>query len=139
MSREPEAAFEESLEALVQRLSQWRATRASVRSSIPKDLWQEAVRLAGASSVWRVSKALRLNATDLKRRCEGAKRGRKGVKRAQAGAAPSGFVEVEARAGAPAAGGEVVVEVQRRDGAKLSLRGADGPAMAGLMHAFLGG
>ena len=50
---------------LRQRIEHWRSTRAK-RGAMPKDLWEEAARLARRRSVYAISKALRLNYEALK-------------------------------------------------------------------------
>lgn len=57
-----------SLEEVRDRFEDWRRTRTSRCDPIPGRLWKAAVRLADSYSIHSISKALRLNYTDLKDR-----------------------------------------------------------------------
>jgi len=59
--------FSTRLEKLKRRFETWRKTKTG-RSPIPETLWRSAVKLAEASNINRVSKALHLNHTTLKER-----------------------------------------------------------------------
>ena len=58
-----------TLEAVCQRFEYWRQTRKK-RCPIPEKLWQAAESLYPEYSLYHISKALRLNYTDLKQRVE---------------------------------------------------------------------
>jgi hypothetical protein len=58
-----------SLEAVCKRFEHWRQTREK-RCPIPEKLWQAAELLYPEYSIYNISKALRLNYTDLKKRIE---------------------------------------------------------------------
>ena len=57
-----------SLEEVRGQFEDWRRTRSSRRDPIPRRLWKAAVKLADSYSINIVSKALRLNYSDLKDR-----------------------------------------------------------------------
>jgi hypothetical protein len=57
-----------SLEEVRGQFEDWRRTRSSRRAPIPRRLWKAAVKLADSYSINIVSKALRLNYSDLKDR-----------------------------------------------------------------------
>jgi hypothetical protein len=57
-----------SLNVLSERVTQWRANRESPKSRIPKDLWNEAVRVALSEGPYATSKATGFNYECLKRR-----------------------------------------------------------------------
>lgn len=58
-----------TVEAVCQRFEYWRQTREK-RCPIPEELWQAAESLYPEYSLYHISKALRLNYTDLKQRFE---------------------------------------------------------------------
>ena len=58
-----------TLDQVCQRFKHWRQTRKK-RCPIPKKLWQAAESLYPEYSLYHISKALRLNYTDLKQRVE---------------------------------------------------------------------
>jgi hypothetical protein len=55
-----------SLEEVRDQFEDWRRTRKNRRDPIPPRLWKAAVKLAGSYSIHSISKALRLNYSDLK-------------------------------------------------------------------------
>ena len=55
------------IEAVRERIEEWRRTRAK-RTRMPEDLWQAAVALAGDHGTWRISRALRVRYEGLKSR-----------------------------------------------------------------------
>ena len=59
-----------SLEEVRDQFEDWRRTRKNRRDPIPPRLWKAAVNLAGSYSIHRISKALRLNYSDLKGRVD---------------------------------------------------------------------
>ena len=61
----PESSLEEVREAF----ENWRKTRVK-RAEIPESLWHAAVALSKEHSTFAISKALRVNYTDLKRRIQ---------------------------------------------------------------------
>lgn len=118
-------------------IEHWRRTRAK-RSRMPEPLWAEAVMLARAHGVYRISQALRVNYDSLKARLV---RAPKAVGRGSGQAVAADFVELAPTApliAAPAAG--TVVEVVERNGSKLTIRLAAGTELdvAALMKGFRG-
>jgi len=67
MNQECVKAIKPSIEEVRRRFETWRETRKK-RKPIPKDLWQAAVELTEHYPTHMVSKTLRLNHTDLKKR-----------------------------------------------------------------------
>jgi hypothetical protein len=61
---------EPRLEEVRDQFEEWRRTRKSRRDPIPPQLWKSAVKLAGSYSINSISKALRLNYSDLKERVD---------------------------------------------------------------------
>jgi hypothetical protein len=57
-----------SLEAIRCQFKEWRETRRNRRERIPEELWSAAVELRKQYPVNQISRALRLNFTDLKKR-----------------------------------------------------------------------
>ena len=58
------------LEEVRDQFEDWRRTRKNRRAPIPSHLWKAAVKLAGSYSIHSISKALRLNYSDLKERVD---------------------------------------------------------------------
>lgn len=114
MSRNNLPVSKPSLEQVRDQFETWRRTRR-VRQPIPEPLWQAAVEQCADQSVLQVSRALRLNYTDLKTRVEKAK--------ALDVCAPgyhADFVELDFGASMPPLS-ECVVEMERPDGAKMKM------------------
>lgn len=115
------------------RIEHWRRTR-TVRRPMPAELWQAAVAVARKHGVFCVSRALRLNYNDLKKRLQtGARKGQR---------SPSGFVELSPPVVAAAALPQgVVVEWTRARGDKMTIRlsGAEQLDVVGLARAFWSG
>jgi len=112
-------AIRHSLEVVRNQFEAWRKRR-HCRSRIPEALWQAAADLCRERSVGEVSRALRLNYNDLKRRVH-----RSRDRGLAVGHRPDlGFVKLDL--GAPIAPPECLVEMEAPDGAKMrmSLRGA---------------
>jgi hypothetical protein len=91
------------------------------RSRLPEQLWLEAAQLARAHGVNRVARALSLGYYSLKRHVV---------------ALPPTFVEVEAVHSPVAAGGLSVVELERADGARMTVRGASQGDLVALSDSF---
>lgn len=66
-----QASDQFTLESVQQQFIDWRAQRSSKREPIPDRLWEAAVRLCDVHTVGRVSCALRLSFTELKKRHSG--------------------------------------------------------------------
>ena len=119
---------EPALHALAERFANWRATRRHRSEPIPGVLWDEAVALCDALPISRVVQTLRLSGGELKKRCQ-----------ARSATPPPDFIEVASpvtSSCSPATG--VVIDLQRPDGAWLSIRTPDGTlALAELIDTFL--
>ncbi|MBW1959619.1 MAG: hypothetical protein JRI63_14035 [Deltaproteobacteria bacterium] len=66
MEQQNTFTLQPSLAEVCDRFKHWRQTRKSRREPVPQQLWQAAVQLAGRYSINEISRALRLNYTDLK-------------------------------------------------------------------------
>ena len=110
---------------------QWRNTREK-RTDIPTELWQAAISLAEHTSVYQISKALRLNYTDLKHRVE-AQRG----SAVPAAVNDSAFIELGV--GPVPAASECIVEMEDKQGLKMKMcfKGEIGFDLLELGKAFL--
>lgn len=64
------ASRERSLEEVCDQFEEWRRRRNNRREPIPPQLWKAAVELSGRYSIHSISKALRLNYSDLKGRVD---------------------------------------------------------------------
>jgi hypothetical protein len=109
-----------------QRFEKWRRSRT--KREIPERLWNLATKLGGKYGVNRTAQALRLGYHDLKRRVEVAD---------LAGAGPgpktaATFVEV-----LPSRGGECVVEIEDRQGTKMTIRLSGPIDVVALTRSFL--
>lgn len=120
------------LQEIGARIERWRSTRLK-RSAMAPELWEEAINLARMLGVSPVARALRLGHDSLRKRVE---------QRRSAGGLPAmrpAFIELSgAQLLANYASGEAVLEIQERDGARLTLRlpGASGLDVTGVVHAF---
>ncbi len=90
----------------------WRQTRKSCREPIPEQLWQAAVQLAGRHSINKISRALRLNYTELKNHIQG-RAWKQAIKPVQSNA----FIELDC--GHPFFESECIVEMDNKDGSKM--------------------
>ena len=125
---------EQGLIELTERFEHWRRNRSNTHERIPATLWDQAVALSEVLSIRRVTKTLRLSATDLKKRRQ-AYRG--GPLAATGGATP--FIELTAPGlvGSSAADGPQV-ELERPDGLRLRIRyGAGAAALGEVVRAFV--
>jgi hypothetical protein len=104
-----------TLEEVCHRFEMWRKDRRA-RGPIPESLWQAAVELCAAHSVFHVCRALRLNYSDLKRRVEKAG-GSAVVGRDQC--PPVEFVPFDLGASVMAPG--CIVEMEAPNGAKMKI------------------
>jgi len=120
-----------TVEQVRDQFEQWRNTREK-RTDIPTELWQAAISLAKHTSVYQISKALRLNYTDLKHRVE-----------AQGGsalrAAVNGSAFIELGVGQVPAAAECIVEMEDKEGLKMKMcfKGEIGFDLLELGKAFL--
>jgi hypothetical protein len=125
---------EQGLIELAERFEHWRRNRSNAQERIPAALWDQAVALSEVLSIRRVSKTLRLSATDLKKRRQAQ---RKGALATTEAATPFIELTAEGRVGSSAAGGPQV-ELERPDGLRLRIRyGAGAAALGEVVRAFV--
>ena len=117
-----------TLEEVHRRFQRWRDTRTKRRERIPPELWQMAVDLLDQYNLNQVSRALKLNYTDLKKRRDAGFRGLDSHKAPTGVVAETGFVELPIKD--PLARGDVdcVLDLEDTDGRKLkmTIRGGAG-------------
>lgn len=118
MSDEPHA-FDElsmplSLEQVQQRFESWRLRRKK-RTRIPRTLWQAAVSLSEEYSINHLSKALRVNYTELKKKVVNAQT----AKKETSGISSSPFIELPVPA-APLT--ESTIEMIKSDGSVMRIQ-----------------
>lgn len=123
MSKRTDTAVTPALAALLERINQWRRTRAKL-SPMPEELWAAAAEVARADGVSAVAAAAGLGYTPLKRRTEAGCNPRAGA------SARDGFVEFTGAEllCADATPGPVV-ELWRPDGLRLVIRGGGGTSV----------
>jgi hypothetical protein len=114
-----------TLESVQQQFSDWRAQRRSKKEPIPDRLWKAAERLCDVYTVGRVSSALRLSFTDLKRRLSGSQFDKeKSVP----------FLELEVGS---LCSGQWELECIRADGGRLRMSATGGlPPLGDLLRGF---
>jgi hypothetical protein len=105
-----------TLERVQAGFEQWRRGRDR-RGPIPVELWHAAAELTSRHTYQEVSKALRVNSNDLKRRAVALQKDRVA---AEASASP--FVEADLLAMGNGAGGEFVLEWEGLCGGKMRIR-----------------
>jgi len=120
---------EHQLDQLAGQFEQWRQSRPHVWARIPEPLWEQAVALAAILSPSRVAKQLRVKGAYLHQRIA--------AQHAPAPPAP-GFVEVPLSPAALPSHGDLTVEFQRPDGARLALH-APATALRTIIQCFLEG
>ena len=122
----------EDIAEVLDRIEHWRKTRLK-RSPMPEELWDAAASLLRTHGAYPVAKALRVNYAALKKRAE--QNSLNGPDRKN----HDGFVELSAAQliGTPPQVG-TVVEVEERDGVRMTIRVAGGNPVdvAGLVAAF---
>jgi hypothetical protein len=123
----PESEFETARK----HFESWRKTKEYSSTPIPEQLWQEAVRLAGAHSIYQVSKTLGLDYNHLKRRVQR----NEGLPQSSENRTDA-FVEVSLSAAMPLR--ECTIELERPDKTRmrLSIKGAVDRNLIDLAKAF---
>jgi len=122
-----------SLEAVHEQFQQWRQTRKR-RKPIPEKLWHAAVQLVGQHSVHRVSKTLRLNYTELKRRIEEKAKRKEGALFLE----KSGFVELDVNeAISPRIEWTTEMETTAGTKIKITCRGSKGDDLVHVARVFV--
>lgn len=101
-----------TLEEVRHRFEMWRKDRRT-RGPIPGDLWRAAVEQCESHSVYKVSRALRVNFTDLRSRVEKVR------ERAVSAGEAIGFVELDI--GARILPFDCVVEMESSNGSKMRI------------------
>ena len=122
-----------TLEEVAEHFAQWRRNKQK-GERIPQPLWHEAIELVDTHGVSKVTRTLRLSATDLNKR-----RGMVGTsQRRQVPVAKTAFVEVE-HASIPVPDTEAMwMELERPDGMRLRIRPTQGVDMLALVERFMG-
>jgi hypothetical protein len=132
MQRRATSNEQSALDRVRQQFEYWRSTREK-RCPIPGNLWGAAQSLYPEYSLYHISKALRLNYTDLKGRIE-----LKGSPSLPSTTNPAEFIELGIN---PAmATSECFVEMEDSFGAKMSMqyKGGAGPDLLELCRLFWG-
>ena len=134
MARRPRPGLPAGVKELRAQIEHWRRTRER-RTTMPAELWAEAVALAGRHGAYPVARGVRINFEGLKRRIAEAAAAGRGTT-----AVPSSaFVELTGAQllGGPAAAG-TVVELSDASGTRLAIRLARETEVdvAGLVAAF---
>lgn len=122
-------AAKPTMEEVRKKFDEWRRTKEYASSPIPTSLWDAAVELAQAHSLYEISKSLRLDHNQLKRRVQD--HGSPG--QSPAVCAPQ-FVELKVAA----MSSDCTIEGERADGARmrLSVKGAMDPHLVEIAKAF---
>ena len=129
MRDKPRSVLPARVEQVRDQLERWRRTRQK-RSPIPETIWGEAAGLARECGVSAISKALRLNYPDLKRRAQAA------APHLPAMISPPNFVELAC--GPSLAPAPCVVEMENPAGVKMKIHLSQGGGvdLAALVTAF---
>jgi len=127
------------LQEVKQQFIAWRKQKRHPRQSIPDSLWQAAIALIPNYSQSEIVRSLQLNYSALRQRMEASQ----SVPSSKI--QPVRFVEVDFSSPEESCRSDAIfcdrVEVQRRDGSRLSLYAREGGSLDGmvLLKAFLGG
>jgi hypothetical protein len=117
MEQRTEKAQPARVEAVRQRIEDWRRTRER-RTRMPETLWTAAAQLAREHGLWAMSQALRLSYESLRQAVE-----RSGAEGRRRRLGQAGFVELDAeQVMMPAVATCTVVELSAADGMKLTIR-----------------
>jgi hypothetical protein len=117
MEHENMPALPSALESVREQFEKWRQTKRKPREMIPEYLWEEAAKLRDKYPLSHISKALRVNHTDLKRRIIGQKA--EPVAKKQPSPSPL-FVELDCIH--PFSASECIVEMEDAFGSKMRMR-----------------
>ncbi len=109
------------------RIENWRQTRPKI-GPMPKRLWQASVQLARRYGVSRISRVLNVQYRALKNRME----------QEPEGSSSPGPTFVEVTLSRPGISGECVVEMERPDGGRMTVRRPDHRDLATLCTTFWG-
>lgn len=125
-----------SLEEVQQRFKRWRAGRKR-GTPIPAALWEDAVRLSAAHSLYKISSALRLDYNVLKKRSQPTRPASFPESEATCSQSvtPSDFIALDLRSSLT----EFIVEMERAGGRmRIHIKGAPGFHPMELMKTFWG-
>jgi len=122
MMQRPLSGVRPSLEEVQKQFDTWRNNKER-RRPIPEALWSAAIDLFGAYTIGQISRGLRLNYQELKRRVQ-ARQSDRGAD----------FVEVKIEE--PICGVECTVEMEDKQGAKMRMHIWGGANLEGLARAF---
>jgi hypothetical protein len=114
MFQEKTPALPSPLESVQYQFEKWRETRKKRREPIPENLWAAATGLCNHYSINQISRALRLNYTDLKKRIPG----QKSVPKKKKISSPF-FIEVDWQDNFAAS--ECVIEMENASGSKMRM------------------
>ena len=136
MSKAKTSKIPGDIARLRQRIERWRRTRRK-RSPMPEELWQAAARAAQVHGVWPVARDLGVAYATLKDRATR----KPSTKRRKGKSEDTGeFVELSAAQLLGANPKAAVVELQTKDGLRITIRYEDGGQLdvSGLLAAFYG-
>jgi hypothetical protein len=122
MIQRPLAEVRPSLEEVQKQFDSWRNNKKK-RRPIPEVLWTAAIELFGDYTIRQISRGLRLNYQELKKRVQAKQSNRS-----------ANFVEV--KIGEPIYGVECTVEMEDKHGAKMRMHIRGGANLEGLARAF---
>jgi hypothetical protein len=123
-----------TLEEVAEHFERWRRNKKK-GDRIPQPLWDEAIGLVQTHGVSRVTRTLRLSATDLNKR-----RGIVGTRqRRQEPVGEATFVQIEHTPIAAPDAETQWMELERPDGMRLRIRPSRGVDMLALLERFMGG
>ncbi|MBV8127026.1 MAG: hypothetical protein JO114_05080 [Planctomycetaceae bacterium] len=125
MEAHPQVPQPASITGLQRRFESWRRSHRK-RSPLPKDLWEGAAALARIHGINPIARALNLDYYDLKRHIASEHQ--------PADAASAAFVEVSMCV--PASAPERIVEMERPDGGRMKIWGADQNDLLSLAQSF---
>jgi len=115
MGHKNSLALPSPLESVQYQFATWRETKKTPREPIPEYLWEAASKLQNDYPISQISKALRVNHTDMKNRISGQKSNRQKKK-------PSSALFVELDCLHSFAASECIVEMEDAFGAKMRMR-----------------
>lgn len=102
-----------SLVEVQSQFAAWRNTRQNQRERIPEALWSAAVKLCEHHSVNKISKALHLNYSDLRKRTSNT-----GPMQVAVSSSPQSFIAIDMEQPQPS---ECIIEMEHRNGNKMRM------------------
>jgi len=137
MPKLAEPYVDKPLEALAKKLSRWRSSNESNTDVIPQRYMDEAAELSRQLPLSRVARRLGLRAGELKRHRDGVPDRPKARRRKSQTRSSATFVEAVVAKPIDVGGSEAEIEISRRDGSRLLIRGANEAALESILRAFL--